>query len=143
MLILNIKVGWSLNNKKLNLPMKNPKTKKNQKRKSIISKLTQEFLSISGLQKCLEVYCLIKINFNFVSFAYIFLKNLPFTRQRIFKTMIFCSFLRLPYTFSSNFLLRLYFFPSIFFIFENSTFDVISCKLYNDRSAFTIVLGST
>ena len=133
-----------MKNKKLHLPMRIQKQKKNKQRhKSIITELTQDFFSINGLQWRLEVYCLIKINFNFVSFAYIFLKNLPFTRQHIFKTMIFCSFLRLPYTFSSNFLLRLYFFPSIFFIFENSTFDVISCKLYNDRSAFTIVLGST
>ena len=48
--MLNIEVAWSLKNKKLLLPMKNPKTEYKQKHKSIITELTQEFLSIKGLE---------------------------------------------------------------------------------------------
>ena len=61
---------------------------KTKKHKSIISKLTQEFVTINGLQKRLEVFYLIKINFNFVSFTYIFIKAC------YLKTMIFFSILK-------------------------------------------------
>ena len=40
------------------------------------------------------MYCLIKINFNCVSLAYISIKNLSFTRPHIFKIMIISSFLK-------------------------------------------------
>ena len=61
---------------------------KTKKHKSIISKLTQEFVTINSLQKRLEVFYLIKINFNFVSFTYIFIKDC------YLKTMIFFSILK-------------------------------------------------
>ena len=59
--MLNIKVAWSIKNKMLHLPMKTRKAKSKKKRKSILTELTEEFLSINGLQERLEVLCLIKI----------------------------------------------------------------------------------
>ena len=47
-IVSDIRVAWSLKNEKYKLPLKNPL--QNKTSRPVISKLTQELLSINGLQ---------------------------------------------------------------------------------------------